>query len=115
MTFAEKMRDYVDKGLKTSKEVLAQAGEKVQQLGEKGVLRMEIIQLRSQAQKLTTRLGAEVYETLVEKGQKTVARDSPAVRETIDKITELETTIAAKEAAFAKIGGKEEELSEPKP
>jgi hypothetical protein len=112
MTFSDKIKGFVDQGLQSSKELLKHAGDKAQQWGELGVLKMEIIQLRSQAEKLTTRLGAEVYETLVEKGQKTVGRDSPAIRETVDKIAELEKLIAAKEAAFAKGGGKEEDLKQ---
>ena len=110
MTFSERMKSIVDQGIKTSKDLVKQAGDKAQQWGELGVLKMEIIQLRSQAEKLTTRLGAEVYETLVEKGQKTVGRDSPAIRETVERIAELEKQIGEKEATFAKSGGKEEDL-----
>lgn len=110
MTFSDKIKGFVDQGLQSSKELLKHAGDKAQQWGELGVLKMEIIQLRSQAEKLTTRLGAEVYETLVEKGQKNVGRDSPAIRETIERIAELEKMIEDKEATFAKSGGKEEDL-----
>lgn len=110
MTFSEKIKDFVDQGMKTSKEILKQAGDKAQHWGELGVLKMEIVQLRSQAEKLTTRLGAEVYETLVEKGQKTVSKDTVSIKETLDHIIELEKTIADKEALFTKGGGKEEDL-----
>ncbi len=112
MTFSDKIKGFVDQGLHSSKELLKHAGDKAQQWGELGVLKMEIIQLRSQAEKLTTRLGAEVYETLVEKGQKTVGRDSPAIRETLERIAELEKQIITKEAAFSKGGGKEEDLKQ---
>lgn len=111
MTFSEKMKQMVDQGLKVSKEAMKQAGEKAQQWGAMGVLKLEIIQLRAQAEKLTARLGADVYETLVEKGQKTVGKDSPAVRETLDHLAALEAQIDAKEAEFKKAGGKEEDLS----
>jgi len=111
MTFSEKMREFVDQGIKSSKDLVKQAGDKAQQWGEMGVLKLEIVQLRSQSEKLTARLGAEVYEVLVEKGQKTVGKDSPAVRDTIDKIEELQRLIDAKEEAFKKAGGKEEDLT----
>lgn len=104
------MKTIVDQGIKTSKDLVKQAGDKAQQWGEMGVLKLEIVQLRSQAEKLTARLGAEVFEVLVEKSQKTVNRDSPAVRETIERIIELQTQIETKEAAFKKAGGKEEDL-----
>jgi len=113
MTFSERMKGFVDQGIKTSKELVKQAGDKAQQWGEMGVLKLEIVQLRSQAEKLTARLGAEVYEVLVEKGQKTVGKDSPAVRETIERIEELQKHIDVKEEAFRKSGGKEEDLTAP--
>ncbi len=111
MTFSERMKGFIDQGIKTSKELAGKAGDKAQEWGEKGVLKLEVIQLRSQSEKLTARLGAEVYEVLVEKGQKTVGKDSPAVRETIDRIQELQRLIDAKEEAFKKAGGKEEDLT----
>jgi len=112
MTFSEKMKNLVDQGIRSSKDIVKQAGDKAQQWGEMGVLKLEVVQLRNQAEKLTARLGAEVYEVLVEKGQKTVGKDSPAVRETIDGIEELQRQIEEKEAAFKKAGGKEEDLNQ---
>ncbi len=111
MTFSEKIKNLVNTGLDTSKDILSKAGEKAQQWGEMGVLKVEIVQLRGQAEKMTARLGAEVYEILVEKGQKTVSRETPAVREILDKIAELDKTVEEKETQFRKLGGKEEDLN----
>ncbi|HUW68785.1 MAG TPA: hypothetical protein VMX33_01000 [bacterium] len=111
MTFSERMKTIVDQGIKTSKDLVKQAGDKAQQWGEMGVLKLEIVQLRNQAEKLTAMLGAEVFEVLVEKAQKTVSRDSPAVRETIERILEIQSQIETREAAFKKAGGKEEDLT----
>ena len=69
MNFSERMKNIVDQGIKASKELAKQAGEKAQQWGEMGVLKLEIIQLRNQAEKMTARLGAEVYAVLVENGR----------------------------------------------
>lgn len=113
MDFSERMKNLVDQGIKASKDLVKQAGDKAQQWGEMGVLKLEIVQLRAQAEKLTTKLGAEVYAVLVERGQKTVGKDSPAVRETIDHIEELKSVIEEKEARFKKAGGKEQDLSVP--
>jgi len=112
MTFSERMKDFLDQGIKASKDIAKQAGDKAQQWGEMGVLKLEITQLKSQSEKLTARLGAEVYEVLVEKGQKTVGKDSPAIRETIDRIEEVEAQIRAKEQEFRKAGGKDEDLKQ---
>jgi len=111
MTFSEKIKNIVNTGLDTSKDILSKAGEKAQQWGEMGVLKVEIVQLRGQAEKMTARLGAEVYEVLVEKGQKTVSRETPAVRDILDKIAELEKNVEEKEIQFRKLGGKEEDLN----
>ncbi len=111
MTFSEKIKNIVNTGLDTSKDILSKAGEKAQQWGEMGVLKVEIVQLRGQAEKMTARLGVEVYEVLVEKGQKTVSRETPAVRDILDKIAELEKNVEEKEIQFRKLGGKEEDLN----
>lgn len=110
MAFVDQMRELIDKGLAASKEALIAAGDKAQQLGEKGVLKMEIVQLRSQIEKLTSRLGLEVYETLVDKGQKTVSKDTPAIAESLAKIQELANQKVQKETAYRNVGGKDEDL-----
>jgi hypothetical protein len=110
MTFSEKLKNIVNAGIDTSKDLLSKAGGKAQQWGEMGVLKVEIVQLRNQAEKQIERLGAEVYETLVDKGQKTVSRDTPAVREILEKIAELRQGVEEREVQFRKLGGKDEDL-----
>lgn len=113
MTFSEKMRDMVNKGMAVSREAVSKAGAQAQVWGEMGVVKVEILQYRSQAEKLTTQLGAEVYSTFAEKGQKTLSADSPAIRDLIAKISELEKLIDEKEERFRKLGGKETDLETP--
>ncbi|MBU0953928.1 MAG: hypothetical protein KKI09_00750 [Spirochaetes bacterium] len=110
MAFVDQMRGWIDKGLAASKEAFTVVGDKAQQLGEKGVLKMEISQIRSQIMKYTTKLGVEVYDHLVEQDHKSVTRESPAIAETLAKLKELETQKDEKEAAYKNIGGKEEDL-----
>ncbi|HAP43552.1 MAG: hypothetical protein A2087_10170 [Spirochaetes bacterium GWD1_61_31] len=110
MAFVDQMKAWIDKGLAVSKEALANLGDKAHQLGEKGVLKMEISQLRSQIVKQSARLGMEVYDILVEKGHKTVSRETTGISEILDKIKELDKHKDEKEAAYGKIGGKEEDL-----
>ena len=68
MTFSERMRELLDQGVAASKGFAAKAGAKAQDLGERGVLMLEIRQLEGQAQKLVGRLGAEAYRTFMEQG-----------------------------------------------
>ncbi len=112
MALSDQIKQFVEQGMAASKDILGKMGDKAQQWGELGVLKMEILQLRSQSQKLTARLGAEVYETLVEKNQHTVSKDSPAVRDTIARLQELESAIDEKETTFKEKGGKTEDLKD---
>lgn len=112
MAFSDKIKEFVEQSMAVSKDLLNKAGDKAKEWGEMGVLKMEIIQLRSQAQKLTAKLGAQVYETLVEKNQTSVTKDSPAIRDTLLQITTLEKQIDEREASYKNKGGKEEDLKE---
>jgi hypothetical protein len=95
MTFSERMKGLLDQGVAASKDFAVKAGAKAQDLGERGVLMLEIKQLEGQAQKLINRLGNEAYKVFVDQGMKTISSDdSPfkgiltelaLVRESIEK------------------------------
>jgi hypothetical protein len=105
MTFGDKMHDIIDKGVSASRELASRAGEKAKDLGAKGVLKMEIMQLESHAEKLIARLGTEVYMTLVDRNQPSVSRDSPVVQAMLKEIEGLRGRIEAKEKEYRSIGG----------
>jgi len=105
MTFAERMKDLIDKGAATSKDFARKAGEKARELGAKGTLKVEILQLQAQAQKLIAKLGSEVYATLVEENQATVGRDNPKVSGLLKEIEGVRASIEAKEKEYAAVGG----------
>jgi hypothetical protein len=98
MTFSERMKELLDQGVAASKEVAVKAGAKAQELGERGVLMLEIRQLESQAQKLIGRLGAEVYHTLTEKGEQSLPASSPTIQPFLLEISSLRELIEQKEA-----------------
>ena len=110
MTFSERMRGMIDKGIAASKDVAARAQEQAQVWGEMGVLRIEIMQLRSQAEKLIARLGAEVYSEFVEMSQASIRADAPAIKSILVSIHETEASIDEKEAKYKKLGGKDADL-----
>jgi hypothetical protein len=103
MTFAERMKDMIDKGVVASRDLAKKAGEKAKELGAKGVLKLEIAQLESQAEKLVGKLGAEVYTSLVERGSAAVSRDDPAVAGVLKEIEGLRAAIERKEKEYAAI------------
>jgi hypothetical protein len=95
MTFSERMKGLLDQGVAASKDFAVKAGAKAQDLGERGVLMLEIKQLEGQAQRLINRLGSEAYQVFVEQNKKAIsAEDTPftgiltelaLVRENIEK------------------------------
>jgi hypothetical protein len=97
MTFSERMKELLDQGLTASKELALKAGAKAQDLGERGMLMLEIKQLEGQAQKLLGRLGNETYRAFSEKDQETLRRDTPEVQTILAEITKTREAIEEKE------------------
>ena len=105
MAFIDRMKELLDQGVTASKEFAVKAGAKAQDMGERGVMMVEIRKLESQAQKLIGRLGAEAYQCFVEKGDKTISAEK---NETIKSL--LAEIATARES----IEKKEEELKQRK-
>ena len=84
--FVTKMKGYLDKGVEVSKDALKTAGSKVQEMGDKGVAKIEIKQLETQAQKQLASLGLKVYELIVGKGELTISSDNPDIQPLIEAI-----------------------------
>ena len=91
----DRMEQLLGQGLHTSREVLARAKDKAQELGEIGLLKYELSQLEKQAQKLFGRLGVAVFDKLAVKGQATVSRE--AVKELVAELEEVKKKIEQKE------------------
>ena len=98
MTFSERMKGLLDQGVAVSKELAVKAGAKAQDLGERGVLMLEIRQLEGQAQKLIGRLGAEAYRTFMEQGEQTLSAESAPVKALLSDIALARESIERKES-----------------
>jgi PIN domain nuclease of toxin-antitoxin system len=105
MTFAERMKEMIDKGVAGSRDIAMKASEKAKELGSKGVIKIEILQFESQAEKLIAKLGAEVYASLVERNGASVGRDAPAISSLLKELEGLRASIEKKEKEYAAIGG----------
>ncbi len=112
MGFSEKLKEIVEQGLDMSKDLIEKASAKAKELGELGVLKMEIIQLRGQARRLGAQLGVAVYESLMEKGEASLSKDSPVIKEILQKLDLVNDEIDAREADFRAKGGKQDDLKE---
>ena len=108
MGFWERMEEIINQGISSSKEVLEKAKEKAKDLGEKGVLKYEIVQLEKQAEKQLAHLGARVYEKLIEKGQATVSKE--ILNELLQDILDLKRRIEEKEETYKKIDSQTKEI-----
>ena len=97
MDFWDRVKTTIDKGLEGSRDVLVRARDKAQDLGERGVLRIEIVQLENQAEKLLGKLGAVAYETLVVDKKDQLVTDSEGVTEVIDELNDVQARIKEKE------------------
>ena len=97
MTFSERMMDLLDQGITASKEFAVKAGARAQDLGERGVLMVEIKQLEIKAQKLFGQLGNEIYLAFAERNQETVERNTPEIEIILTELAKLREAIEHKE------------------
>jgi hypothetical protein len=97
MTFGERMKELMDQGLAASKEFVIKAGAKAQDLGERGILMLEIKQLEGQAQKLITRMGNDAYIAFTEKDQSVIDREQAEFKNTLREIAMIREAIEKKE------------------
>jgi len=98
MTFSERMKELLDQGVAASKDFALKAGAKAQELGEKGILLLEIKQLEGQAQKLIGRLGNEAYKAFAERNQDSVEKSAPEIDALLAEIAKVREALEKKEA-----------------
>jgi hypothetical protein len=79
MDMMEKMKHAVEKGLQVSKEALGKAGDAARDLGEVGVLKLEIRELENRIKDLLRSLGIYVYEQLGKEGKASVTGKNPEI------------------------------------
>lgn len=100
MDFWDRMKNTLEKGLEGSRDLLTKAKDRAQDLGERGVLRLEIMQLENQAEKLIAKLGTRAYEALVTEQRLQIDKQTEGVAELIEQIDEVHQKIREKEAAL---------------
>ena len=100
MEFWDRMKNAMEKGLDGSRDLLNKAKDRAQDLGERGVLRLEIMQLENQAEKLIGQLGTRTYEALIEENRLQVDKETEGVSDLIKEIDTIRERIREKEAAL---------------
>jgi hypothetical protein len=106
MTFAERMRGFINKSVGVSSDLSTKARGKAKDLGAMGVLKLEIMRLQSQAAKLIAKLGSEVYVMLVDKNHTTVSRETASIRGLLTEIERVRARIELKEKEYRSISTK---------
>ena len=101
MTFGEKMKEILEQGAAVTKEFAVKAGAKAQDLGERGVLLVEIKQLESQVVKLIGRIGAEVYQSFAERWETSISSENIVIKDLLSQIAAAKEKIEQKESEIA--------------
>ena len=100
MDLWERVRGGLEKGLSTSRDILGKAGEKARDLGEMGIVSLEIRQTEHKIAKKVAQLGTIVYEALARHGESSVMKDNREVADCLEEIERLEQQVAEKEATM---------------
>ena len=98
MTFSDRMKELFEQGWTASKDFAVKAGEKAQDLGERGILMWDIKQLEGQAQKLISRLGSEAYKAFTEHNQTSIEREAIEFRTILEELAVVKEQIEKKDA-----------------
>ncbi|MDR2072712.1 MAG: hypothetical protein LBP60_04680, partial [Spirochaetaceae bacterium] len=96
----EKAQDWGSRGLEATKDFAVKAGAKVQELGERGVLMLEIKQLEGQTKKLLGRFGVELYN-IFESGAPAVSVEDPEIKAMFTEIGSLKEALEKREQELA--------------
>jgi hypothetical protein len=92
------MLELLDQGIAATKDFALRAGAVAQDLGERGVLMVDIKQLEMKAEKLLARLGNETYLAFAERNQESINKDAPEISVIIAELVKLRDAIDQKEA-----------------
>jgi hypothetical protein len=103
MNLWDRVQKVVNQGVDTSKDFLEKAKVKAQELGEKGLLKFDIMQLENQTEKCLLQLGSKVFESFIKENKDTVSRTDTAISKIMNEITDLEKKIEEKEESLKKI------------
>jgi hypothetical protein len=103
MSFWDRMHKVIGQGIEASKLALDKAKDKAKELGEKGMLSYEIMQLEKLMENKIAELGTMTYDLAVEQGKTGLSKDTPEFKNIIAEIQEIEKKITGKEEALKKI------------
>ena len=102
--FMNKMKELIDQGFDASQKALAKAGNKIQELGDKGITKIELTRLESQSRKCFAKLGLLVYDAFVCEGKASITAKNAEVAAVLDEIEHLKHEMEVRSKASASSG-----------
>jgi hypothetical protein len=93
MELDPKVKAYVDKGIAASYDALTKAGNAVKDLSDKGVTKLELVQLKNQLKKGYENLGIQVFEALSVQKQKTLTSKDALIAGYLAEIERLQSEV----------------------
>jgi hypothetical protein len=102
MNLWERVQKVVNQGVETSKDLLDKARVKAQELGEKGLLKFDIMQLENQTQKCLLQLGSKVFEVFIKESKESISKSDSSISSIVNEITDLQKKIEEKEESLKK-------------
>jgi len=93
----------VSHGIKGSRDALDRARLKARELGERGALRLDLMQLERQRTRMFEKLGMVIQERLEVRGQATVSQGTPGVKALLEQIADITERCVEKREALEKL------------
>ena len=93
MAFSDDMKNLVNMGISASKDFIDKAQKGAKELGEKGIGKVESMQLRAKAERLMTKLGTQVWIALEEQGRPSVGSDDEQISSVLAEIRRVKDEI----------------------
>ena len=103
MIFWDRIESAVNQGIDSSKGVLGKAKKRAKDLGERGVLKFDLMQLERQSMRLMSKLGNEVYEAFHKRGKQSVSPATAVIKELIAELADIEQRIDEKDQTLKQL------------
>jgi len=100
MDWREKLEKSLAQGIDQSKSLLGKASDRARELGEQGVLSLEVRQLEGKIKENYRKLGEQVYQVLKEGQQSTVSARTSGVKDLLDELEAAKELLEEKRAAL---------------
>ena len=89
MDWRQKFEQSLNQGYDVSRKLFGKAKQRATELGEYGVLSLEVRQLEQKHTDLLTRLGSKVHTLLVDEKRSTVTAKSQGVKELLEELEDV--------------------------